>query len=77
MFQSKNQLEKQIIGFSIHFPLWLPVIKAVFLLLVSIYSFIQLVTIFDYRRSSHMCFLTFVLLTMIMNILRAVSLGKV
>ena len=75
MFQSLNQIEKQVIWASLNFPLYFPIIKSVLLIASSCYSFYKLCTVFDRKRTSHLCFLLFALLMIVMNILRSVSVA--
>ena len=75
MFQSLNKLQKQAIWASLNFPLYFPIIKSVLLIASSVYSFYKLCKIFDRKRTSHLCFLLFALLMIIMNVLRSISIS--
>ena len=75
MFQSLNEIQKQTIWASLNFPLYFPIIKSAFLIASSYYSFYKLCKIFDRKRTSHMCFLLFALLMILMNILRSISIA--
>ena len=73
MFQSFNEAKKRTIWASLNFPLYFPIVKSVLLILTSCYSFYKLCRVFDRKRATHLCFLMFAFLTIIMNISRSTS----
>ena len=73
MFQSLNEAKKRTIWASLNFPLYFPIVKSVLLILTSCYSFYKLCRVFDRKRTTHLCFLMFAFLTIIMNITRSIS----
>ena len=73
MFQSFNEAKKRTIWASLNFPLYFPIVKSVLLILTSCYSFYKLCRVFDRKRATHLCFLMFAFLTIIMNITRSTS----
>ena len=76
IYQSKTKLQKQTAQIAFTFPLWFPILKAVFTCFVNGMSFMTTVSQLNIKKKSEAGFIFFTMSFVLMNIFRAVSIGK-